>query len=362
MTGYVRRSSVRLRPRNLRLDESHPLSHRLVGFWPLGEYRGFDLSRARKHGPAQGFSGSGISGGRAGGAATLFDRVDDYFDLGNYVPTFPFSVAAWVRVNTLDAVGHCIWSMADSALATDRHFLVVDGFNSNKFNCGTTSAAVGSFGTNCALSAASAVANTWYFVVGVWETASKRSLYVNGRFEATSTVSVTPTTPTRTWIGRFADSTPNWEFGGNIEAVRLYSRALSAVEILKLYTEPYAAFEPRKRRLYLVSASPAMRTLSGAFAESNDAAAASAAVKVAGTIARSENADGASAQARLRIAGSIGVQDSADQLAAFGGAGQPLGIDPHYLLLARPVSRRVSPAPRPRFLRAFPRARRLLAA
>ncbi len=125
------------------------------------------------------------------------------------------------------------------------------------------------------------------------------------------------------------------------------------------------------------------RTLSGAFVEAPDGAAIGAAVRVTGVIARSENADASSIGAAVKVSGSLtrsentdncagqalvgisgaaAVQDGGDQFAAYGGTAEPPLLDPHFVLLARPVSRRAVPAPRQRSLRAFPRTRRLLAA
>lgn len=125
------------------------------------------------------------------------------------------------------------------------------------------------------------------------------------------------------------------------------------------------------------------RTLSGAFVEAPGGATIGAAVKVAGVIARSEsadttsigaavkvsgslthseNADNGTGQALVKITGAASVQDGGDQFTAHGGTAEPPLLDPHFVLLAQPVSRRAAPAPRQRIYRAFPRTRRLLAA
>jgi hypothetical protein len=140
---------------------------------------------------------------------------------------------------------------------------------------------------------------------------------------------------------------------------------------------------PEKRKIFLVSVPAAGRTLSGALAEGGDTAAIGAGARVSGSLARTEASDAASGVASVGISGAASFAEFADGLAApirtaiagagnlheandlcaghSGSLGQPI-IDPKYLFVARPRSRRVSAATRLRSLRALPKSRNVIAA
>jgi len=74
--------------------------------------------------------------------------------------------------------------------------------------------------------------NQWSHVVGVYDN-SKLMVYVNGLLTGSDASTGTPTTNAYTLdIGSISG---NWGFTGTIDEVRIYNRALSAEEILRLY-------------------------------------------------------------------------------------------------------------------------------
>ncbi len=84
----------------------------------------------------------------------------------------------------------------------------------------------------------------WYHIVGVWAAANSRSLYIDGVFQATNTANRVPSTIDRTFIGQFADLTPNWELRGQLASVVFHSRALTAKEIADDHNNPHRLITP----------------------------------------------------------------------------------------------------------------------
>jgi hypothetical protein len=79
----------------------------------------------------------------------------------------------------------------------------------------------------------------WHFVVGVFEAADSRQLYVDGQLQAASSPSVDFDGNTNSWsIGRWCDSSPESYFQGDIDHVRIWNRALTASEVIYLNTDP----------------------------------------------------------------------------------------------------------------------------
>jgi hypothetical protein len=78
-----------------------------------------------------------------------------------------------------------------------------------------------------------AVAGTWYHLVGTYNS-DEAVFYVNGVKQGSLKITgAISTTNDPLYIGTI--NRANWPFDGNIDEVRLYNRALSAVEVSKLY-------------------------------------------------------------------------------------------------------------------------------
>ena len=87
--------------------------------------------------------------------------------------------------------------------------------------------------------------NQWSHVVGTYD-GSTIKIYINGVLQASTSISGTinnPTTP-NVWIGRNIASTSVY-YTGVIDSTRIYSRALTASEILSNYNMTNAEFQTR---------------------------------------------------------------------------------------------------------------------
>ncbi|MDD5354916.1 MAG: LamG domain-containing protein, partial [Candidatus Omnitrophica bacterium] len=160
-----------------------------------------------------------------------FDGVNDYINVGDNVslqPSGEITIACWVNPTTISLTdAHIIFGDYGASLGPR---LSIGMTVNAKFDFG-----IAIDGTNRVVtSAATAVAGTWYFLVGTYN-GTTVTLYVNG-------VSVgTPITD----VGVITDYAGNWNigrendnvrfFGGHIDEPMFWNKALSASEILTLY-------------------------------------------------------------------------------------------------------------------------------
>jgi hypothetical protein len=79
---------------------------------------------------------------------------------------------------------------------------------------------------------------TWHHIAGVSSKAGGMKMYFDGVEIAASATLIDDIVYTTTahsfWVGRHGDGQTQWDFGGNIDEVRMYSRVLSATEIATL--------------------------------------------------------------------------------------------------------------------------------
>jgi len=76
----------------------------------------------------------------------------------------------------------------------------------------------------------------WYHIVGVFNSATDRKLYVNGDQHGANTSSVTfVTTNQQVRVGRYVGTNTNY-FSGYIDDVRIYNKTLTKQEIQTMYT------------------------------------------------------------------------------------------------------------------------------
>src|SRR5262249_32361181 len=87
-----------------------------------------------------------------------------------------------------------------------------------------------------ALSTFNPVVNTWYHLVGVYDSgANQISLYVNGALQSTQAVPAAWNATGQTVIGRAKWGGPTDVWPGLIDEVRLYNYALNAAAVSALY-------------------------------------------------------------------------------------------------------------------------------
>jgi len=184
-----------------------------------------DVSGNGNHGNTSGIATSTFYRPGKIGQAGNFDGVDDYVekDSAMGITAFPYTMSAWANATAAGAI----------VFLGDPH----------SFGRFTTIKVSGGFygldarydsGLNDTLSSV-AIDGNWHHVVGVFESETSRKLYVDGVLAGTDTSSQAFPDIDRFNIGRLGRSSSISYFSGAIDDVRIYSRALSASEILQLY-------------------------------------------------------------------------------------------------------------------------------
>jgi hypothetical protein len=200
----------------------------MVGHWKLDDAKGTLAADASGNGLVGSLrNGPAWSTGRKGGALS-FNGINQYVELGNapkLTPAGPFTVAAWV--NPAAVGGKHRYILADYVERGDQSSfaLSIEPSGQAAFFWENPSGIEPK-----ALSRSIPKAGTWVHLAGVWD-GSARKVYVNGVLEGTETASQPrPSGVSMVAIGR-PGAFNGLYFSGDIEDVRLYSRALSDAEL-----------------------------------------------------------------------------------------------------------------------------------
>ncbi len=167
------------------------------------------------------------------GSALSFDGVDDYVDIGNAAslnPTTAVTLAAWIRT-TGSPLSQFVIAKDSLPSGRTQYFLRVQNGTAVRMGVRTSI-------DNFANSAANALTpNTWYHIAGVYNGATMQ-VYVNGQPSGAAVAATGPMSNNgvNVRIGRRQDAA--LPFQGAIDDVEIYDRALTAAEILLLYTGP----------------------------------------------------------------------------------------------------------------------------
>ena len=205
----------------------------LVGYWPLDDASG--SSAADKSG--SGHNGTLNNGptwttGKLGSALT-FNGSNSTVDINQSVlnTSNSFSVAAWVQ---LSDVSNWHTAVSQDGNNISGFFLQLTNFGPFGFSLVNTDSTSGT--TTRALSKFNPVVNTWYHLVGVYDSGSHQaSLYVNGVLQNTVSVPAAWNAGGETVIGRakWGGAVDFWP--GKVDDVRLYNRAITASDVTSIY-------------------------------------------------------------------------------------------------------------------------------
>jgi hypothetical protein len=220
-----------------------------------------DRSNARNHGtltnmdPGTDWTAATVNG--LSGTVLDFDGTNDTVTATatQSLTTYPFTLSSWASNRALPA------SLYHQCLAvgtgTSTYFAV--GFVNIS---GNLRASI--IGRNTTFTQSNSTVNrslnTWYHLVGVFESATSRKLYVNGVLDLTSTTSVTQlANGTGVRIGsQFATHF----FNGQVAEGLIWNRSLGDAEIRNLYLlGPGNLFKPKPRRLGFVAAGGGGQTI-----------------------------------------------------------------------------------------------------
>lgn len=245
------------KPRQPVLDLRHPLSRGLIGCWPLNgegatifpDIAGSQYGEARTGGQVSHSFTNTFSQlpSHHGGVAPKLNGVNDngHFIIVGGDPgplqyrTFSrLTVALWVYPTSLSD-GQCMISYGREQ---GEIFLITMGqITANKISFGsyyeTGATWVVAEGNSSLFTA-----NAWNHVAGTYDGTNLR-LYVNGNFiSQTALSSITSASTIKALLfgayNYLAGGVAQW--GGGLEGVRLYNRAIPDEDILRLYSDPYA--------------------------------------------------------------------------------------------------------------------------
>lgn len=165
------------------------------------------------------------------------------------VQTGPFSLVTWVKTiptgNTKTIIskgrnsGTFTYILYVNATTGYPGFSLYDGTNNPGIDSTTVNVADGG----------------WHQVVGIYD-GSNLNIYIDGKFNiSTSAGAYSGTTTTgTTLLGRWAFN--NQYFNGDMDAVLIYNRALSAVEVQQLYYDPFCMYHVNDNRWLTSTVTP----------------------------------------------------------------------------------------------------------
>ena len=171
----------------------------------------------------------------ANGGGILFDNTNDYVSEYSIPDSFwnanSWTASAWVKFTTVSkgldnaVFGHGATAGSGGLHLGERNSAAYFGFYGNDTG-GTISLS----------------ANTWYNIAWVFNYSTKlKQIYVNGAFDTSGGTVGYGGTGTNTEIGRYPWS-PSYLMSGNVAAILLYNRALSAAEVQQNFNASRARF------------------------------------------------------------------------------------------------------------------------
>lgn len=250
-------------PVGTQIDLGDPINNQLVGYWLLNEgggLRAFDYSGRNNTGTLT--NGPIYKPGKFNAPCLSFDGVDDFVRFAFSVNFSSITLAAWVNTKS----------------ATIQEIVNADGIDnfSNRFwqfrvnSTGVFDTILfNSAGTAFTASSVATVNNGKFrFLVGTMDSSGNMKNYIDGKLDGTQTLTGSLKNGTEhPRIGGGGGQTGgSTYFLGKIDDVRIYNRALSASEIMRLYTEPFAGLSTPKRRIISQVAAAASTTTTSSMA------------------------------------------------------------------------------------------------
>jgi hypothetical protein len=225
------------------LQRGHPLARGLVAAYPFYEGSGGalnDLSGNRNTGSLT--NGPTWSGGQAG-TSLLFNGSSQRVDIPNAPSLNPafITIAAWVRSNAAGGFGFIVNKNYDGSSVA--YSLSIGGAQSPFFDGMAYYDGAWNFSS---VTTDIRGDNKWHFVVGSYDGVTLK-YYLDAKLDASLSHSGSlPTTNTQPlYIGEYVNNAEF--FGGYIDGLLIYNRALSASEIAQLYFDSFAMYRPRSR-------------------------------------------------------------------------------------------------------------------
>lgn len=159
---------------------------------------------------------------RDAGTVFSFDGVDDYILVtGPLLQDSGGTINVWAKVAASPSDANIVGAVGNSS----NRFYIRSSFPSNTFKFVR--------GTTFAITSGSFTLNTWYNLTMTWNS-STFNAYLNGNLLANLAYTSINTTTNVIYVGA-QNNTANF-FNGNVGEIQIYSRVLTATEILSNYT------------------------------------------------------------------------------------------------------------------------------
>lgn len=216
----------------------------LVSHWRMDETSGTTAadSAGSNNGTLTNMAGTEWTPGRVAGALD-FDGTDDYVDVGNIAlvdGAAAATVCAWVRPDGFSNDGVLLGDWDGNVPGNGGLFFWLDtaAFNSGRSNTVSFTADVGVTAERVEGSTNLVETGTWQHYCGVFSGGSYLRLYKNAQLDMENTTSVSATVATGNYVSIGDTLTgAGRNLNGPIDDVRVYNRALSADDIMALYTD-----------------------------------------------------------------------------------------------------------------------------
>ncbi|MCX8038632.1 MAG: hypothetical protein N3D11_16575, partial [Candidatus Sumerlaeia bacterium] len=218
-----------------------------VGYWPLDENGGtltYDFQNGN-HG--QLFNGPTWTAGRFG-ACVSFDKVDDYIQLPpGMLNSNQGSIAMWFKTPPIWAAsanyGHMFWAGASNSGdgggdQNELHLYINNGTNNGRMRFFIEGTTTGGADVNLQTGTGTRYDDdNWHHVVATWDkTANLVAIYMDGNPTPAASGAHTGNPFTCNGVARLAYA---WSgaryYGGLMDEVRLFNRALTGAEVAQLY-------------------------------------------------------------------------------------------------------------------------------
>lgn len=233
-------------PKGWRLNTNHAYANGLVGAWIWNEGSGqttTDLTGISGIATAVGWTLVWGTNGDGQMSITIDTSDSTYISVANNVITALSQPMTVISKVTFGDINQAIVSFSDSSTTGDQHCL-----RTKAGGLLTAASRINGSGFSEAATVTGRTAPTIVTVAGVFNGLSSRILYVNGSQEGINTDTLAADkTLNVVNIGRLGDSTPNGSWGGGMEYLFLYNRALTGTEVANVSAGPYAMMAPPGR-------------------------------------------------------------------------------------------------------------------
>ena len=177
------------------------------------------------------------------GQAAVFNGSNSYIYAANSVqqPTTNYSVSVWSKWDSKPSSSVGLVGNFKTGVTPQVGFAMTKLQNENVFSFWADGTANSNGGR--VLGTTNFVTGEWYHTVGTYD-GSNVKIYVNGQLEGTQAYTATPgTTDQPLVIGRWYGNYSGYYHDGQIDQVRIFSKALSSSEVTQLYNENSSTFK-----------------------------------------------------------------------------------------------------------------------